>query len=295
MAELVLIEDIKVKDRIREDLGDIESLAEDIDKNGLISPIAITPTFELIAGERRLEAYKFLGRYKIMANMMAVKDYQQMLEMEIAENEQRKQFTPAERVKYGLELEKVEAMKARERQEVGINQYTESEEKRVKENFPEASKGQTRDIVAQKVGLGSGRNYEKSKEIVEKAPEPVKEAWNKGEISTHKAHTITRMPGTDEEKVRTLEDEELQRKLKAVDDKHKLADVIGNVVDNPKMPYHKEITQEHLDAYYACSPPARTDPMQRVRELDRDCDLIIGICQRIKELNMNYKEVRVVK
>jgi hypothetical protein len=43
-------------------------------------------------------------------------------------------------------LETIERERAKERQEVGSNQY------RVKESFPEATKGQTRDKVAEKVG-----------------------------------------------------------------------------------------------------------------------------------------------
>ena len=32
-----------------------------------------------------------------------------------------------------------------------------------KENFPELAKGQTRDKVAEKIGIGSGKQYEKAK------------------------------------------------------------------------------------------------------------------------------------
>ena len=48
-------------DRQRTDFGDIEELAQDILEKGLINPIAIDTSNVLIAGERRLRAYKFLS------------------------------------------------------------------------------------------------------------------------------------------------------------------------------------------------------------------------------------------
>jgi hypothetical protein len=52
---------------------------------------------------------------------------------------------------------------AKKRQEVGINQYSEPSG-----NFPEGSKGRTRDQVAEAIGM-SGRTYEKAKKVAEAA------------------------------------------------------------------------------------------------------------------------------
>lgn len=41
----------------------------------------------------------------------------------------------------------------------------------LKENFPEGDRGQTRDKVAKKTGIGSGRTYDTGKKIWEKANE----------------------------------------------------------------------------------------------------------------------------
>ena len=54
---------IKVTTRFRRDLGDIASLAADIDAVGLLQPIVVSSANELIAGERRLRAWK-LTRFK---------------------------------------------------------------------------------------------------------------------------------------------------------------------------------------------------------------------------------------
>lgn len=58
-----------------------------------------------------------------------------------------------------------------------------------KENFPDL-KGQTRDTVASKLGIGSGKQYEKEKVIVDNkdslTPEDFAE-WDEGKLSTNKA------------------------------------------------------------------------------------------------------------
>lgn len=63
---LIKINEIKVADRIRKDFGGIEELAQDIDQNGLINPIVVTPDYQLIAGERRLRAHQYLGRKEVV-------------------------------------------------------------------------------------------------------------------------------------------------------------------------------------------------------------------------------------
>lgn len=73
----------------------------------------------------------------------------------ISENEVRKDFSKAERIDYARRLERIESAKAEERQKSGAN---------LGENFP---KGRTTDIVAQKMGIGSGKQYEKEKTIVD--------------------------------------------------------------------------------------------------------------------------------
>ncbi|EMO26573.1 ParB-like protein [Leptospira interrogans serovar Bataviae str. HAI135] len=57
----IRVSDIKVKNRIRKDLGDLQSLKESIQKLGLLHPILIDLENTLISGERRLESVKILG------------------------------------------------------------------------------------------------------------------------------------------------------------------------------------------------------------------------------------------
>ena len=92
----VLIEDIIIKKRLRKDLGDISSLAISIKKFGQINPVIINKSNVLIAGERRLAAVKTLGWKTINAVIVDVLDPLELLEYEIEENVQRRDFSPEE-------------------------------------------------------------------------------------------------------------------------------------------------------------------------------------------------------
>ncbi|MGR5989431.1 ParB N-terminal domain-containing protein [Bacillus cereus] len=176
---LIDIQKIKVSYRIRKEFGNIEELANDIKENGLINPPVVTPEHELIAGERRLRACKHLNYQQIEVRVMSVRDYEHKLKIEIGENEHRKEFTFSERMAWARELERVESAKARERQGARTD---------IQENFPEC-KVQTRDIVAEKIGIGSGKQYEKAKFITENADSSTIAKLDNEEISIHKAYT----------------------------------------------------------------------------------------------------------
>ena len=59
------IQSIKVWYRFRKDLGDLQTLAKSIQEIGLLQPIVVNQDNELIAGKRRLEACKLLGRTEV--------------------------------------------------------------------------------------------------------------------------------------------------------------------------------------------------------------------------------------
>jgi ParB family chromosome partitioning protein len=84
---------IKVGKRFRRDLGDIQSLADSIDRLGLLHPIVITPKGRLIAGRRRLQAVKLLGWQTVSVHIV---DLENIVEGELAENVHRKDFLPSE-------------------------------------------------------------------------------------------------------------------------------------------------------------------------------------------------------
>jgi ParB family chromosome partitioning protein len=62
----ILVSDIRVEDRQRKDLGDIDRLVSSIKEFGIIQPIVLLSDFDtksirLVAGGRRLESLKKLG------------------------------------------------------------------------------------------------------------------------------------------------------------------------------------------------------------------------------------------
>ena len=98
---LIDIDLIHMDGRIRRDYGDIAELAEDIRKNGLINPPVVIPnadgSYTLLAGERRIRAMRQLGYRQVEIRTWRDLDAAARLEVEISENEQRKEFSPRER------------------------------------------------------------------------------------------------------------------------------------------------------------------------------------------------------
>jgi ParB family chromosome partitioning protein len=83
--------------RIRKDIGDLTVLETSIDEVGLINPILIDEDKHLVSGYRRLSACKNLGWKEIEATVLTFKgDRLKKLEVEVAENVFRSDFTPEE-------------------------------------------------------------------------------------------------------------------------------------------------------------------------------------------------------
>lgn len=104
---LVAIKDIKVKHRVRKDLGNLDDLKESLKTYGLLNPITINRNYQLIAGERRLTAAKEIGWTNIQANIIDNLSEIEQLEMEIEENNQRKEFTEEELLEGYKRLERL--------------------------------------------------------------------------------------------------------------------------------------------------------------------------------------------
>lgn len=186
MQNKIPINSIKIETRIRKELGDISGLAASIKQYGLLSPIVINKNNVLLAGERRFKACEGLGWTEIDAIIKETTDEEQERLIEIVENKDRKSFTREEIIDAGMELERIEKVKAEERMNNSVNQYT---QKRGVQNF---AQGKTRDIVATYIGM-SHTQYEREKYIVEHkdilSPEEY-QSWNNREFSTNKAYTI---------------------------------------------------------------------------------------------------------
>lgn len=152
----VKLADIRIGDRYRKDMGDIEGLARSMNEIGLLHPVAIDADYRLIAGERRILAARMLGWERIEAHFVDLDD---LLRGEQHENTMRKDFTITEAVAIGEALEPLEraAAKERQRQAGGANPGS------VK--FTEAP---AMDKVAGAVGM-SRPTYAKAQEIIQAA------------------------------------------------------------------------------------------------------------------------------
>ena len=104
---LIDIDQIKIKNRVRKDLSDLDNLKDSLKRYGLLNPITVTADYNLIAGHRRLEAAKQLGWTTINAIVVPIDDEVTKLEMELEENTQRKDFTDAELLEGYKRLEKL--------------------------------------------------------------------------------------------------------------------------------------------------------------------------------------------
>ncbi len=106
MSEMPIIKelplkDIIIKERNREELGDIDSLAMSIHKHDLLHPIIVTKGHVLIAGRRRLEAHRRLGLDTILVKVQGKEELSEleMKEIELDEDIRRKDLTWQERVR----------------------------------------------------------------------------------------------------------------------------------------------------------------------------------------------------
>ena len=106
---------IKIEPRFRADVGDLTDLKDSIAQcGGLIEPIIVDANWCLVAGYRRLMAYKELGLETIPVRIVATSDSKLF---EAHENLYRKNFTPSEAVaveEYFRSEEYARSLRARE-------------------------------------------------------------------------------------------------------------------------------------------------------------------------------------
>lgn len=204
-TKMLHISEVRVAERIRKDNGGLEELANDIHEHGLINPITVMEQSEggyvLIAGLRRLKAMERMGAKEIRATVMTALEADEMLMLEIAENEQRKEFTVSEKLAFAEKLKAVEAEKAKQRQIRKSSNF-------VVANRPPQTKhaetGKARDIVAQKAGFTSTTQMRRAQAVSESRPD-LMEQVDKGEKSISGAYSDMQRGTTGGEKPKTYD------------------------------------------------------------------------------------------
>lgn len=175
----IFINDINVGERRREDLGDIDGLAESIRKYGLFHPVIVDDKHNLIAGERRLRACQQLGWTEIDVRPYSELSDDERWEIELEENIRRKDLTP-------LEVSKQIAKNANK-----VAPFISATVAEIKagETRGRKSKGAApKEDVAKALGVSEGalRNAEQHVEAVTKYPELSVVPTQKGAIEAAK-------------------------------------------------------------------------------------------------------------
>jgi N6-adenosine-specific RNA methylase IME4 len=153
---------IRVVGRHRRQLGDLGPLVRSIEEVGLLHPVVVTPDGRLVAGQRRLEAWK-RTRYGAEPIPVRVLDLADVVRAEYDENARRLDFTPSELVAVERALRPLVATPVGRPPKNGANLAP----------FP---RGKTRDKVAAFGGVSHG-TLDKAREVVEAAEaEPEKYA-----------------------------------------------------------------------------------------------------------------------
>lgn len=280
---LVDIDKIIVADRIRKDFGDIQELADDIKQNGLINPPVVNKEYELLAGERRLRACKSLGWSQIEVRMMDTRDAEHELNIEISENENRKEFSKSERVDYMKRLLRIEQAKAKERQDLGKKS---SEGKRAKDATAEQF-GMSRDTLNKELQIVDNKSLLPPSDFAD---------WDEGRLSTNKAYQKIRKALADEKESCDFYKEKTTRLQELVND---LTGRIDDLEENGTVPedydYLKKKAKE-AEAYKAKAD--RLERQQRnntayndlMERYTKKCDEALALHDQIAELQQVTQE-----
>jgi ParB/RepB/Spo0J family partition protein len=137
---------------------DVTELVEQIQQSGWIKPLVVTDENLIISGHRRWRAAILLGASEVPVEHREFDNDTATLEALLLENCSRHK-TVEQRVREARCWRDIERERARQRMLAGVRQVSSSR------CLPETT-GEVRDIVAQRVGMGSGKSYERAMRVV---------------------------------------------------------------------------------------------------------------------------------
>lgn len=131
-------------------------LEEMIRQSNWIKPLLATPNGDVVGGNRRLRVAQRVGYEKLAIEVREFADDEAILEALLLDNASREKSNEQKireaRIWIPIETEKANRRRGK---------------KELQENFPGTPvKGQVRDIIAARVGLGSGRNFQKADKVL---------------------------------------------------------------------------------------------------------------------------------
>ncbi|MEH2067925.1 MAG: ParB N-terminal domain-containing protein [Nostoc sp.] len=145
-----------INSRIYGEEEDDTALEEMIESSGWIKPLLVAPNGDVVGGNRRLRTAKKKNIQRLMVEVREFPDEEAVLEALLLDNAVREK-TVEQKVKEARFWLPIESEKAKSRKGSALENQ---------ENFPGADRGQVRDIVATRVGLGSGKNFQKADKVL---------------------------------------------------------------------------------------------------------------------------------
>lgn len=172
---MINIEDLVPSEKNMYGIRDVEELAADIKENGLYHNLVVRETesgkYEILSGERRYHALKSLGHKKIPCQVRNLDDLDFEI-MLIQANAKTRELTNGEKMK---QVERLKVL------------YTK------KRGSGEKLEGKTRDLIGNDLGM-SGVQVGRYMKIAEKLDEPLKEKFEKDEITLRDADKLASLP-----------------------------------------------------------------------------------------------------
>lgn len=200
MTQEIPIASIKIGERFRKDMGDIDELIESIERCTLLHAIVVDSDSRLIDGQRRILAYQKMNRDCIRAQVV---DVPSLIAAERDANEVAKRFTVSERVAIGEAMEK--ELQGRQANRAGQKSHSQDT-------------GRTHDLVGRRTGFGCGKTYERAKKAVREAQPEVVKAMDDRRLAPTAGYKLSRLPRAEqlaalEEKMRPQDREATRKRI----------------------------------------------------------------------------------
>ncbi len=197
-----------------------ETFLASVRQKGILVPLAVKADGTIISGHRRWQAAKAVDLKTVPVEVVSYDNELDEREAIIEFNRQREK-TFSQKMAEAEELEAIERERASRRIVEGakVGAAVTNKGKRPVETFPQGEKGKTRDKVAEAIGIGSGRTYDKAVKVWEAAKQgnelaqDLVQKLDRGTISIHKAYQDIRRKELRKEKEAKLTERELPKGL----------------------------------------------------------------------------------
>lgn len=157
--EVIEISKLKMHPKNVEIYGeeDVAALKQSIAESGWIKPLTVTSDYVIVSGHRRYQAALQLNYTELPIEIETFTSKEAEMERLLRENENRGK-TPEQQIREGMTWETVEGIKGRQGRPSKNNDEKHG-------NIPMFF-GASREVIASRVGLGTGKTYEHGKEVV---------------------------------------------------------------------------------------------------------------------------------